>query len=251
MTQPRRLAFAALATLPANPAAAQFLDVSNHRAAYVLEAGALHSFNQDLQGYRQSNATSGWDTTTLTARAEAWLQKPDSWNYGLTFQPLVLRYSGIIQSQINARGKSFSPGTAAELDYVFPSVRATVNYDVWPGEATEARIGVTLAARYIDIRLSSPGNTLKESGTAVFPLLNLAFSTPLAGPWGVTAQADFFPADRGQGFYDVFGGLRYAGGGTRALEVGARAIWGGFVPETPNNLGNRTTFAGLVARFIF
>ncbi len=246
---PRRLAL--FACCLAQPAAAQIFTFADHTTAYVIEAGALRSFQQDLQGYRQSNATDGWNATGFTARAEAWLQKPDSWNYGLVLQPLQLRYSGIIQSQLNARGASFSPGTAATLDYEFPSLRATINYDLWPGEATEARIGASLVARYASVRLTAPGSRLTETDVVAFPLLNLGFATPIAGGWSAVATADLFPASRGQGFYDVFAGLRYKTEGRRAFEFGGRGIWGGYLPDTPNELGNRIVFGGLVARFIF
>ncbi|UPY37922.1 hypothetical protein [Sediminicoccus sp. KRV36] len=240
-----------LVALAIRPASAGLLDLSQHQWGFVGEAGVLWTPLMDIRGYQQSDATRGWNATSPTVRAEAWLTRPDALNLGIVAQPVVLNFRGTIQNPLAYRGQNFVAGEPGRLRYQFNSVRFTANYDVWAGEATELRLGASLIARYAEVDLSSPSARFKRTNFLVVPLLNLEVSQRLDERFRLVARADFFPATRNAGFYDIFAGVRYGLEHGRAIELGSRTLFGGYLPEKTNDFGNRIVFQGVVARFVF
>lgn len=240
------------AFVPTLAAAQGVFDLSGHRWSFVAEGGVLATPTIDVQGYRQSNATAGWSTTAATFRAEAWLTRPDALNIGIVLQPLDLSFRGITDSRLTARGQDIPAGEPGKLRYRFSSVRLSANYDFWPGEAAELRVGVTLIARYVDIELTAPSGRVSRSNALAVPLLNIEGRLPFGdnGLSGV-ARMDAFPAPNGTGLYDIFAGVRLALDGGRALEFGGRTFYGGYLPDQPGNVGNRIFFQGAVGRVVF
>lgn len=250
---PSRLTLlATLLALGGAPASADILDLSAHRWSFVAEAGLQWQSQMDIHGYRQSNATDGWDTPAPAIRAEAWLARSDALNLGVVIQPQALAYRDILSSRLDYRGNVFLPGQAAALRYDYGSLRFTANYPLWAeGGSASLRAGASLLLRYVDLELSTPTARLRSSDLVVAPLLNLEGGVRLNEDFSVVARADLFPALRGAGFYDIFAGLRHAAGGDRAFEFGARIFLGGYLPEQANEFGNRVLWQSVVARFVF
>ena len=231
-------------------AAAGLLDLSEHKWAFVGEAGALFAPRMDIHGYIQSNTTAGWSTTSPTLRAEAWLTRPDALNLGITAQPILLNFRDTIANPLTYRGHSFVAGEPGKLRYNFSSLRLTANYDLWPGEATELRLGTSIIARYAGVELSSPSARFNRTNFLVVPLLNIEFSQRLDNSFSLVARADLFPAARNAGLYDIFAGVRYRLEGGQAIEFGSRTYFGGYLPDRANDFGNRIVFQGVVGRLV-
>ena len=245
------LCLALALTLAARPAAAGWLDLSQHEWSFVGEAGALFTPKLDTSGAHQPNATRDWDTTSATVRAEAWLKRPDALWLGIVAQPLDLTFRGHLTSNLDARGRHFEAGQPATLNFQFPSIRATANYPVWGNEWAELRLGASLIGRYAEQTLKSGDVRLKRTNTLVLPLLNVEATARLGGPWSAVLRTDLLPGENGTGVTDTFAGIRYALDGGRALELGGRTFAAGYKPDKSNDINSRVLFQSVVARFVF
>lgn len=228
---------------------------ADRESRFEVEAGVLSTRRMDLHGFRQSNATDGWDSIEPTMRLEAWSMKPDGWNFGGVLQPIYLKYSDRLSSDWTAKGKDFRKGDEADLNYQFHSLRGTANYPVLMSLDRESylRLGISLILRYADVRFRSGGQTHHGTNLIGFPLLNVEGKAPLSKSYSLFTRSDLLPSPTGDvfldGFFDVFAGVRKALTCGSTLDVGVRLFFGGYDPDRKDDYGNRIFLHGLVVRY--
>ncbi|NBT74376.1 MAG: hypothetical protein EBT15_00095 [Betaproteobacteria bacterium] len=223
---------------------------------FELEAGVVSTRNMEIRGYNQSNATDGWSKSSPTARFEYWRVKDNSWNYGLVFQPLSQRYQDTLKSNLSAKGKTFTAGSSATLDYQFPTIRFSANTPISQGDdGGYVRAGGSLVVRYAKVGLSTASQSFNDTNWIAVPLVNIEANRSLGGAYSLFTRADFLPGFDGNvfldGLYDVFFGVRRKVDSTSNLDVGIRLFFGGYDPKKADDYANRIFFNSLVVRYTF
>ena len=243
---------AAVSGSAAPAAASDWFDLSQHKWSFVVEAGPQFAPSLEVSGAYQANATHGWSGTNPDIRLEAWFNRPGGLDLGVVVQPLFDKFSGTLSNDVNVKGQHFTGGAPASFDFQFPSVRFTGNYPVWSDGNAELRLGASLIVRYTSETLTSGPQRVQVTNTLGLPLLNIQGKIGLGGRWSGVAAADFLPAENGTGIYDAFIGVHYAFDDRgRAVELGARTFYGGFVPNNSSFLNNRILLESVALRLLF
>jgi hypothetical protein len=246
----RKFLLALCASLVAHPLLAQ----DQRTSRFELEGGVLTTQNMEIRGYHQGNATENWRSEAPAIRLEYWSIKENSWNFGLAFQPIDLRYSGTLKNDLTYKGQTYRAGDPGSLHYQFPSLRLTANYPLLQSAGgSYLRGGGSAILRYADVSFSSNGKGFSDTNLIAIPTFNLEASLQLGDGYRLLTRSDFLPGIDGNvfldGLFDVFlgGGKKLENGG--ALDAGIRMFFGGYDPKRPDDYANRIFFTGLVVRY--
>lgn len=222
---------------------------------FLVEAGVLTTVNQEISGYKQPSATAGWRSVNPDLRLEASYAPYGYWKLGAALQPVYATYSARLTSDLLYKDTTYAAGSDGELTYLFPTLRLTGNYPVLGGDSQSKflRLGLSVVARYAELRFRAGAQRFTDTNFLVIPLLNFEAETDLGGAWGFVASGDFLPGIDGNifldGLFDVLGGVRYRFDSGKTLDAGLRLFFGGYDPKTPNDYANRIFFAAPVVRF--
>ena len=222
---------------------------------YEIEAGITNTQNMSIHGYRQDNATSKWKKSGPNFRLEYWSTKEKSWNYGFVFQPLSFRYSGVLTSNLQYKGKMYQAGDSATLHYQFPTIRWSANYPLFQSsEATSyIRAGASAIVRYAQVDLATNTNSFTTTHLMAIPVLHLETNADLGNQYGFFTRSDFLPGIDGNvfldGLFDVFLGIRKTLHEFDTLGSGMRLFFGGYDPKKQENFANRIFFYSFVIRY--
>ena len=221
---------------------------------FEVETGLLNTLNMEIRGFQQPNATEGWKKSAPALRLEYWLVKPDSWDYGIVYQPLSLSYAGDISGDLDAKGKHFRKGSPATLNYQFPTLRFTGNFPILKAKDGDyIRLGASLLIRYARVELRTSNLGLNDANLIVLPIPNIELRKTLGHGWSVLSRADFLPAINGStlldGLFDVFAGVRRDLKAGAGLDLGIRLFFGGYDPAKRDDYANRIFFNSVVVRY--
>jgi hypothetical protein len=234
------------------------LSVAQDRQAHVeIEGGIITTKNMEIHGYNQANATEGWKKTAPVFRLEYWTTKENNWNYGFVLQPLKLNYSSVLTSDLNNKGKVFSKGEDATLNYQFPTFRFSANRPIFQSSHSLSYIrgGGSLIARYAKVELASKSNSFSETNFIVIPVFNLETSVEISNGYSFFTRSDFLPGIDGNifldGLFDVFLGIRHKFQQSKTMDIGLRSFFGGYDPKKADDYANKIFFNSFVVRFSF
>lgn len=230
---------------------------ADRASRWEIEAGVLTTKTMEIHGYQQSSATQSWSGTAPDLRLEYWRVSPSSWNFGFNLQPVYVKYSKNLTSDLNYKGKVYQAGDPGSLTYQFHVLGWTANYPVLKAASGEdqLRLGFTVIGRYAQLDFKASGNSFRDTNLIAFPLLNLESQIALSPGYGIFSRASFLPSPTGNvfldGLYDVFVGGRKYGAGGSSLDLGVRLFFGGYDPQTPDDYANRIFFTCIVSRYSF
>jgi hypothetical protein len=223
---------------------------------FVVEAGLIATRNMDIHGFNQTNATDGWKKSAASLRLEYWRVNERDWNYGLVYQPLSLKYSDTLKSNLNAKGQVFNSGNPATLSYEFPTIRFTANKPIYYAEdGSYIRLGSSAVVRYAKVIMTSGNQSFTDTNLIAIPVVNFEALKPLGEGYSLFTTADFLPGIGGNalldGLYDIFLGVRKKLNNGNDLDVGIRLFFGGYDPKKQDDYANRIFFNSVVVRYSF
>jgi hypothetical protein len=222
---------------------------------FEIEGGVLFTYNMEIYGYNQANATNGWKSTAPEIRFEYWSVDKNGWNFGGILQPLYVEYSDKLTSDLNYKGNVYKSGDDGKLIYQFHSMRATANYPVLTSSSGEdyLRLGGTAILRYADLQFSASGNSFHDTNLILFPLFNVEANVGIGKSYSFFTREDFLPSPTGSvfldGLFDVFVGIRKKLNAGSAFDTGVRLFFGGYDPNKPDDYANKIFFDAIVVRY--
>ena len=230
---------------------------SNQPPRWEVEAGVVKTRQFEISGYKQGNATNGWQSTDPDLRIEYWKRQKEGWNFGGVLQPLYVKYNDQVKSDLNCKGKTFSAGESAKLTYQFHSMRGSANYPVFLSSSgsSEIRAGSSLIVRYAQLDFRGENDSFHDTNLIAFPLLNLETTTVISDDLTLVSRSDFLPSpDQNfflDGLFDVMLGVRFRQESGSAIDLGARLFFGGYDPKSPDDYANRIFYQAAVVRYLW
>ncbi len=216
-----------------------------------IEGGALYPAKFQLSYWNSPNSAKNWDINLIpTGRIEYFSDKSRNLSYGVSAVPLYFERRDVLRQNLAIGGSYFLQGEPTKLYYGFHTLRGTVNYRMVGIEKSYLRLGGTAIARYAEIEMLGIGRGGQEASLGVFPAINWELHlSPSRGSWGFLWKGDALPVSLRTGFYDMFIGARWDFS-QNAMDIGIRAIWGGFSPNRLYEPNNEVLFIGPVVRFL-
>lgn len=223
---------------------------------YEVEAGVVATQNMEIHGFNQDNATDGWSKSAPTFRLEYWRVRDGAWNFGLIFQPLSVNYTDTLRNDLNVKGKKFSVGDRATLEYQFPTLRLSTNKPIIEAEGKGyIRAGASAVVRYAKVGINGSGQSFTDTNLIVIPLINIEAEKQLSEAYSLFTRSDFLPGIDGNifldGLYDVYFGVRKKTKNSKKFDVGMRLFFGGYDPKVADDYANKIFFNSFVMRYSF
>jgi hypothetical protein len=222
-------ALSACLALPA-PAGAQATDVPTWRLE--LEAGPVWQTKNDVQ---IPNDPSGTRFSLVDVIGQGpWFAGRVylTWNisarHGLRAlaAPLNITETAALGEPVDFAGSSFAADVPTEANYKFNSWRLSYRYRFHEGDRWSWWIGFTAKIRDARIRLVQGGVAAEKTDVGFVPLLHLAGTWRLAGPWSLELDADALAGGPGRA-EDVSFKVRYRAADRWSLAAGYRTVEGG------------------------
>jgi len=222
--------------------------------AFEIEAGVFATQKMEFKGYEQGNATENWKSIAPTLRLEYWNRKSQSWNYGISIQPIYFKYSDTIRNNLNYDGKVFYKGEKASLIYQFHNITTTANYPIIKrNENNYLRLGGTLIFRYADFHFRAETNSFNSINFIIFPLINTELKVKLKNKLFFFSRADFLPSPTkrilSDGLFNVLFAVRHQFTTKQSLDIGTRLFFGGDDEMKQDDYANRIFFLGAVIKY--
>lgn len=216
-----------------------------------LEGGALFPAYFKLSYADSPNAAKNWDINLIpTGRIEYFSDKSKNLSFGVSAVPLYFERREVLRQNLSIGGSYFSQGEPVKLYYDFHTFRGTANYRMVGNEKQYFRLGGTAIARYGELEVLGIGRGGQESAFGVLPAINWELHlSPSGSSWGFIWKGDALPISLKHGFYDMFLGARWDFS-QNAMDIGIRAIWGGYSPGRIGEPNNEVLFIGPVVRFL-
>jgi|GEM_PF-5215963 len=219
---------------------------------WLLEGGALHPARFYMSYGIAPNSAKGWEIGLIPTGRVGWNSNISrSWGYGGTIVPFYFERRNTFTQNQWIGGTFFFQGEPVKMYYNFSSLRSFVYFRFVGDDVRYFRMGVSAVASYAELELLGIGRGGQVSLATLFP----AIYWDLVLGFGGTGNAIVFtgealPRSTNQGFYDMFLGWRWEFP-QNSMDLGIRAIWGGYSPNRIFNVNQESFFLGPVVRFRF
>ena len=221
-------------------------------STWEIEGAWLSANKNQISGYQQSSATTGWKKSSPNLRIEYWSKNKDDWHVGWIVQPIALRYQENLSSALTIEGKTFASGESVSLNYDFHTFRLTANKQLLSlPKGGYLRGGGSVILRATGFKISGTSQTYAERRYGLAPVFNIEARTPLTGGHDFFTRMDVFPSIGKNGLHDVFIGVRHQTRGQAGVDAGIRFFGGGYDPNKLGRYANQAGFQSIVVRFVF
>lgn len=219
---------------------------------WEIEGAWLSANKNQISGYRQGSATTGWKKSSPNFRIEYWSENEDNWHVGWIVQPIALHYQEKLSSGLTIEGKTFASGERVSLNYDFHTFRLTANKQLLSlPRGGYLRGGGTVILRATGLKITGTSQTYAEQRYGIAPVFNIEARTPLTRGYDLFTRMDVFPSIGQSGLHDVFIGVRHHTRGQTDVDAGIRFFGGGYDPNKVGRYANQANFQSIVVRFVF
>ncbi len=178
-------------------------------------AGTLFSLKNDLN-----------PKTNAFIRIRAGYKIKSRHTISLLYAPLIVKYSGLTNKQIEFEGESFPSNTALKASYKFNSYRITYRYDIVNRSKFEFGLGFTAKIRDAEIALNSEGLAASKKNVGFVPIINFRLNYKINNKIGILFEGDALAAPQGRA-EDVLLAGTYKFSDQFKVRLGYRILEGG------------------------